>query len=61
MHSISGSSMAGKYERLLVVMVKPARRNRSMVAFSRLPLGMPSLSFMACLRRPRRDRRRAPR
>src|SRR5271170_5128260 len=28
-------------------MLKPARRNRSMVAFSRLPLGIPSLSFMS--------------
>src|SRR5216684_802306 len=46
MHSISGSSIAGKYERLLVVIWKPARRNSSTVAFSRLPLGIPSLSFM---------------
>jgi len=37
-----------------VVMEKPARRNRSMVAFSRLPLGIPRLSFMPCLHRPRR-------
>ena len=29
-----------------MVMLKPARRKRSTVAFSRLPLGMPSLSFM---------------
>ena len=42
--------MAGKYDRELVVMLKPARRNRSIVAFSRLPLGMPSLSFI-CFRR----------
>src|SRR6266566_3705672 len=47
MHSISGSSMLGKYDRLLVVMTKPARRNRSMVAFSRLPFGMPSFSIYA--------------
>src|ERR1017187_3228178 len=32
-----------------------------MVAFSRLPLGMPSFSFMPGSRRPRRDRRRAAR
>ena len=46
MHSISGSSITGKYERLEVVTLKPARRNRSMVAFSRLPLGMPSFRIM---------------
>src|ERR1051326_2974908 len=57
MHSISGSSIAGKYERELVVILKPARRNRSMVAFSRLPLGMPSLSFID---RPLPDRRNGP-
>src|SRR5690349_11754318 len=46
MHSISGSSIAGKYERLLMVIWNPARRNNSTVAFSRLPLGIPSLSFI---------------
>ena len=35
------------YERLLVAIWKPARRNRSTVAFSRLPFGIPSFSFMA--------------
>ena len=30
-----------------MVMLKPARRNRSMVAVSRLPLGMPSFRIMA--------------
>src|ERR1035438_2467861 len=59
MHSISGSSMLAKYDRLLVVMTYPARRNRSTVAFSRLPLGMPSFSFTPCLRRPLWDRRSA--
>src|SRR6266851_1313575 len=46
MHSISGSSIAGKYERLLIVIWNPARRNSSTVAFSRLPLGIPSFSFI---------------
>src|SRR5713101_7701729 len=45
-HSISGSSIAGKYERELVVIWKPARRNNSTVAFSRLPLGIPNFSFI---------------
>src|ERR1700682_4518675 len=46
MQSISGSSIAGKYERLLMVIWNPARRNNSTVAFSRLPLGIPSFSFI---------------
>src|SRR5207248_11035705 len=46
MHSISGSSIAGKYERLLVVIWNPARRNNSTVAFSRLPFGIPNFNFM---------------
>ena len=49
MQWISGSSTTGKYERLEVVTLKPARLSRSMVAFSRLPLGMPSFRIMCSL------------
>src|SRR5262249_10157093 len=38
---------AGKYERLLTVIWNPARRKRSTVAVSRLPLGIPSFSFIS--------------
>ena len=60
MHSISGSSITGKYERLLVVMLKPARRNSSMVALSRLPLGIPSFRIMCLLSAEWLDRTRTP-
>src|SRR3989442_11321001 len=47
MHSISSSSITGKYERGLTLISYPARRKSSSVASCRLPLGNPNLSFMA--------------
>src|SRR5579872_3121893 len=44
MHSISSSSMEGKYERELTVISYPARRNSPTEASCRLPLGNPNFS-----------------
>ena len=46
MHSISGSSTVGKYDRELTYRLKPARAKSCTVASCREPFGMPSLSFM---------------
>src|SRR5258708_1113470 len=45
MHSISTSSICGKYERPLAKMRQPARSNSATVASSRLPLGIARLSL----------------
>src|SRR6266567_8151060 len=47
MHSISSSSMTGKYERGFTVISYPARRKSWSEASSRLPLGSPNFNFMS--------------
>src|SRR5262245_27440810 len=47
MHSISGSSIVGKYDRVLTYTLKPARAKRWIVASCREPFGMPSFSFIS--------------
>src|SRR5439155_5323840 len=46
MHSISGSSIVGKYDRVLTYTLKPARANSWIVASCNEPFGMPSFNFI---------------
>src|SRR5262245_42947106 len=65
MHSISGSSIVGKYERELTYTLNPARPNNCTVESWREPFGMPSLSFivsfLAAGPHPRRELTPIPR
>src|SRR5258707_11365853 len=46
MHSMSGSSIVGKYERELTYRLNAARANSWMVASCKEPFGIPSFSFI---------------